>query len=362
MTYRIEVRPEWALQQRNDELGLQGLIDLLSAIASEGNLSRACVRLGVSYRHGWAVLRQGATSLGAALVTSRRGQQCKLTPLGEKLVWANKRALERLAPVMKSAASELESEIRRSLAGSQETLRVQAGYAIALVELLAMLQKKRASHHVRYVGAAAALSALACGDCDVAGFAVPLGELEAEIMRGHARWLDRREHVLVHLVVRHQGLIVAPGNPLLIGSVADLARPGVRFVNRQPGSGTRTLIELLLGRAGVGRASIAGFDLSENTHGAVAAYVASGLADAGPGVETAARRFGLGFVPLANERYLLACRREALHAGPGHDLLETIRSAEFRLRLSEIPGIDLLDCGKVQRAGEAFALASAGKP
>ena len=106
--------------------------------------------------------------------------------------------------------------------------------------------------------------------------------------------------------------MLAPGNPKSILALADLARPDVRFVNRQFGSGTRILLDLLLKRASVDSGDISGYDTGEFTHSGVAAYIASGLADAGFGVETAARRFKLDFVPVASERYFLVCEDDAL--------------------------------------------------
>ena len=101
--------------------------------------------------------------------------------------------------------------------------------------------------------------------------------------------------------------MVRKGNPNQVWNVADLARPEVRFVNRQQGSGTRLVFELLLERAGLRGAQVNGFENVELTHAAVAAYVASGKADSGLGVETAAREFDLDFVPILSERYFLVC-------------------------------------------------------
>jgi hypothetical protein len=121
-------------------------------------------------------------------------------------------------------------------------------------------------------------------------------------------------------------------------------RPGpadLRFVNRQRGSGTRLLLELLLAGA---RAStpdaIAGFDSAEFTHAAVAAYVASGMADASFGVETAARRFDLDFVPVCRERYFFACAREAPAAPLLAAALAVMESDGFKDALAALPGYD----------------------
>src|SRR5262245_29777444 len=133
---RLELRPVWGLRGEDGEQSLQRIFELLAAVAAEGNLSRACAHLGISYRHGWDLVRRGAKLVGAPLVRARRGRAAQLTELGGKLVWTHRRAMARLAPLMESAASELESEIRQSAKGAKPPLRVQASYAFALVALL----------------------------------------------------------------------------------------------------------------------------------------------------------------------------------------------------------------------------------
>src|SRR4029079_15433534 len=102
-------------------------------------------------------------------------------------------------------------------------------------------------------------------------------------------------HRRVDVAVRTQVLFVAPGTPKRVRGLADLRRGDLRFVNRPEGSGTRMLTELLLAREGIEPAQVSGYDSAEFTHAAVAAYIASGMADVGLGVQTAARRFGLHF-------------------------------------------------------------------
>ena len=139
-------------------------------------------------------------------------------------------------------------------------------------------------------------------------------------------------------MTRTQGFIVAPGNPKAIRTVADLARSGVRLINRQRGSGTRTLLEQLLAHAGVDRGRIDGFENEEYTHAAVAALVAGRLADVGFGVQAAAEQFGLAFVPVATERYFLICRQDTLEHPAVRDVLALLGSDEFRKLLATLPG------------------------
>ena len=113
-------------------------------------------------------------------------------------------------------------------------------------------------------------------------------------------------------VVRTQGLILPRGNPAGVRSLADVAAKRLRFVNRQPGSGTRIALERLVAREGIDPGAIAGWTHEEFTHAAVAATIAAGEAEAGFGIRAAAAQLGLAFVPLVDERYAFACRRREL--------------------------------------------------
>jgi molybdate-binding protein len=183
---------------------------------------------------------------------------------------------------------------------------------------------------------------------------VPLGEHEQQAMSRYKQWLSPRNHCLVHLATRTQGLIVAAGNPLGIAGLADLARNGVRFVNRQDGSGTRMLLELMLPAAGLTAQQISGYENTEFTHSAVAAYIASGMADVGIGVQTAAQRFGLGFVPLVRERYFLAAASVALDSPQMQQALDILRSAPFRADVGALAGYDPSDSGAILSLADAF--------
>ena len=152
---------------------------------------------------------------------------------------------------------------------------------------------------------------------------------------------------LINLAWRQQGLMVAPGNPKNIRTVADLTRPEVRFINRQRGAGTRLLLDYLLKEQGLDPSAIQGYEREEYTHMAVAVNVFSGTADVGLGILAAARALGLDFLPLLPERYDLVVP-ETTFADPRFQvLLEVIRSPEFREGAEALGGYDLKDCGKI---------------
>lgn len=153
--------------------------------------------------------------------------------------------------------------------------------------------------------------------------------------------------VLATLVHREQGLIVAHGNPKAIRSLADLARPDVRFVNRQRGAGTRVLLDYRLEQLGIDAAQVQGYAREEYTHLAVAAAVRSGVADCGLGIAAAAHALGLDFVPLEQERYDLVIPRAFYESELIAPLLNTIRSAEFRRAVTALPGYDTARSGEL---------------
>lgn len=153
----------------------------------------------------------------------------------------------------------------------------------------------------------------------------------------------------VECVYRQQGLMVAPGNPLGIGSLADLTREGRRYVNRQKGSGTRILADYVCKRDGIDTAAIYGYDHEEFTHTAVAALVEAGSADAGLGIYSAAKMYGLGFVPVCEEQYDLLVPDHAWDTPMVQALIEALRSDAFRARMEALGGYRVDQPGRVRR-------------
>jgi putative molybdopterin biosynthesis protein len=136
-----------------------------------------------------------------------------------------------------------------------------------------------------------------------------------------------------------QGLMVRREHAALIRTFPDVIRHRLRFVNRQAGSGTRMLIDHLMHEHSVEARDLPGFDgLTEETHVAVALCVASGIADAGVGVEAAALEFGLHFAPLVEENYFLACLKENLAHAAVQRLCSALAESGWREILANLPG------------------------
>jgi len=351
----IELKPEWTLRRsEGPSRSLGDVMRLLAAVQQEKNLSRACATQELSYRHAWGLIQTVGRALGGPLLHSVRGQGATLSPLGERLLRANERVTARLSPLLDTLASEIESEIREAIDHPHPAIRIHASHAFAVDALRDQLRKREVAVELKYCGSEDALASLAHGGCDIAGFHTPIGPLESAVLERWRRWLPPRGRVLINLVSRRQGILVATGNPRGISSLADLTRPGLRFVNRQAGSGTRVLLDLLLEHEGIDSRNIAGFENVEYTHAAVGAYIASGMGDAGAGDETAARLFGLDFVPLLQERYFLACRAEAIDSPAVQLVRDTLRSRELKARLTSMQGFGVSDCGRTLSVTEAY--------
>ena len=211
------------------------------------------------------------------------------------------------------------------------------------LDLLASLMFERSSGRVSissaHVGSTAGLLALGRGSAHVAGSHL-LDPETGEYNHAHVRRLLADTPVrLVTLVHRWQGFMVARGNPEGIRTVADLARAS--FVNRQPGSGTRVLLDFELGKAGIEPSSIHGYATEEHTHMAVAMAVASGRAHAGLGIAAAADALDLDFVPLAKERYDLVIPESVVAEEKIQLLLDIVRSAAFAEHVTAMKGYEI---------------------
>jgi putative molybdopterin biosynthesis protein len=193
----------------------------------------------------------------------------------------------------------------------------------------------------------AALQTLGRGEAHAAGTHLwdpESGEYNLPYVR---RELANRRLVVVTLSQWQQGLIVAHGNPKSISSPAELARREVTVVNRELGSGSRTMLDVWLRNAGIPHNHVRGYTRELASHMEVAGAVASGAADAGPGILAVARVLGLDFVPLQEERYDLVIPQEFLNAAPLQALLEVSASARFQEELQALGGYDSSRAGTV---------------
>jgi molybdate transport repressor ModE-like protein len=354
MMKTVNIQPVWTLSDSQGHGLSHRLITLLCEVREHGSLAGACKSTGSSYRHAWNMIRAGEAQLGMALLEMSRGKGSTLTPLAEKLVWAAYRIQARLTPTLETLASEIEVELAKVMSRQNDSLKVQASHGFAVEKMMEALTFRGHAIERKYVGSLEALASLSQDQCELAGFHVPIGDFQWPVLQHYARWLNPKSHRVIHVATRRQGLMVAGGNPLGIQGLKDLTRTGVRFVNRQSTSGTYFLLRCLLKQAGIDAHRIQGFDQTEHTHAAAAAFVASGMADAAFGVETPSHRYGLNFLPLASEQYFLLCDIDKIDDQHLQAVTRTLSDPAFQSVIDALPGYSALQCGQVQTLAEAF--------
>lgn len=326
------------------------MMDVLHAVRESGSISAAARALGFSYRHVWGQLRRWEAELGQELLVWERGQAALLSPFGERLLMAERLAQARLGPQMEHLRAELERafalafEDPASAGAVPGLLTLYASHDHALGELQDLAASlpdaaERLHLDIRFCGSVDAIRALNEGRCLLAGFhAQPFAGSDSLSAHTYRPLLRPGLHKIIGFVRRAQGLMVAPGNPLRLADLRDVARLQARFVNRSRGTGTRLLLDELMQQSGLDPIDIAGFDTVESSHAAVAQAVAGDRADVGLGTEHAARMAGLGFVPLASERYLLVCLKSALDSPGVQRLLALLRSPAWHTRVDSLSG------------------------
>lgn len=245
------------------------------------------------------------------------------------------------------AGQEVTVELYRDLAEIERTIVHIGSHDLCLDLLSQFLAQAGRRFTSANAGSLGGLTALRRGDAHLAGAHLldpATGEYNLSYVK---RYLPGLPVVLVTLMHREQGLIVAPGNPKGLRDLANLAGGEVRFVNRQRGAGTRILLDYHLDQLGIGPEKVAGYDREEYTHLAVAAAVQSGMADCGLGIAAAARALGLDFIPFAYERYDLVIPRAEYQGELLRPLLDLINGADLRRIVAELPGYDTKHMGEV---------------
>jgi putative molybdopterin biosynthesis protein len=247
------------------------------------------------------------------------------------------------------AGAEVEVELLRPWAQIARTTVVVGSHDLLLDILANLVQVRHPGSRLisSHVGSMGGLTALLRGEAHMAGIHLLDERTGVYNLPYVQRILGERQMILMNLAYRTQGMLVQKGNPLGIKSLADLARPGVRFVNRQRGSGTRLLFDYLLGQLQINSGQIAGYEREEYTHMAIAVAVASQNADVGLGIQAAALSLGLDFIPVGDERYDL-CLPAALWDAPEVLVVrELLHDPEFHKSVSGLQGYDFRDCGRI---------------
>ncbi|MGH7833136.1 MAG: substrate-binding domain-containing protein [Candidatus Binatia bacterium] len=218
--------------------------------------------------------------------------------------------------------------------------------SIGILRDLYSSRKTSASLFIATVGSGAGLAAIRDGIADLAlahlldpetgDYNLPF--IQKTIPSGVA---------VVPLFRRELGLVLRPGNPLALRTLADLARTGIRMINRQTGSGTRHYIDHELSKLGIDSGALTGYDETVFTHLEAGLKVLRQDADAGIVTTAAARMLGLDFIPLTQERFDMLIPKERFFAPAVQVILEIVGSREFRSRVEAMGGYDTSESGRI---------------
>jgi putative molybdopterin biosynthesis protein len=248
-----------------------------------------------------------------------------------------------------NGGEEVDIELLRPEQEIENTVLCTGSHDLAIGVLEDQLKLRHAELKIAAsnVGSLGGLLALQRGETHIAGTHLLDPDTGVYNIPDIKKAIPKTPVVLVHLAQREQGILVRRGNPKAIRGLKDLARKDVTFVNRQPGSGTRVLLDYEVKRLGINPASVQGYEREEFTHMAVGVAVASGLADGGLGVRAACHALELDFIPVANEQYDVLFLRSFFDSERGAQLMEVIRSEAFRSAVAALGGYDTRSSGEV---------------
>ncbi len=346
---KIKTYPSWEFSLEPSDRIDPTLLLLLKHIEFDGKLTNAANAAGISYRHAWNIINKWNERFNHPLVLQQRERGTTLTPLEKKLVWAEQLIEAHLTPQIETLTSLINAEINEALGEGPNSLCIHAshGYAIAL---LPELIQKYTKHNVgiKFTGSVEAIRSLAAEDCDLAGLHLAYHPvIRAKVAKAYSPYLHQHKHVVIHMVTRKQGFIVANGNPKKITSFEDLTKPNVQLINRQSVAGTRVLLDEFLVLEKISSADISGYANEEFTHAAVAAHIASGKADVGFGIEYAAHNFKLDFIPIVDEQYVLACDKNWINSKLGKEIISIFKTQDFANGIEMLPGYSLDSPGEI---------------
>jgi len=238
------------------------------------------------------------------------------------------------------SGEKVEVRLLRPLKEIEDTLVITGSHDPLIDEAADMLRRKYIGSRVAssHVGSMGGIMAIKRKEAHIAGIHL-LDEATGTYNWPYLdRYFTRDEIALQACVKREQGFMVPKGNPKNIRNWADIASLGLKYVNRQKGSGTRILCDFLLKQEHIKPIEILDYDREEYTHTGVAAIVASGSADAGLGIYAAAKMYGLAFIPICEEHYDLLIDGKALGTEQVKRFLLILESEEFRRKLSQMGG------------------------
>ena len=317
----IVIKPALTLEsggKSRSSADLSAIAILLREVQRGKTIQSAAEALDVSYRTLWNQIKVAENALGTPLLLSTKGHGSKLSPAAESFLNSVTQMERRFDRVSQDEVRRLSGELS-SWIDPRPVGWVCCSSSDPLIE-----QAIDGLAHIDYqtMGSGQALERLLGGDADIAGFHLPDQDSLLQV-QAH---LKNAGMIVYPVMRRTQGLMVATGNPLRIKKLADLARPEVRFINRQKGAGTRLLLDTLMEKEGIGSDRIRGYRHEEFTHTAVATAIVAGAADAALGLKYIAAQFRLGFVPLEEETFYLAMSTKVHASKPIQKFIQSVQA------------------------------------
>ena len=339
----------WFYGEKEKQSIEDGLLRLLEAIRNKGSLKRASEETRMSYRHAWGLIKKWETIFDSPLVTLQRGRNhgASLTSLGEKLLNAHQSLSDKFQSEYQTIGEQVSLSLQEEIKSDKgHTLKISASHGMAINFLNQLLQNnKNVKTGFDIHGSLESLRLLNQSNYDVAGFHYPLGDFSATLAPVYRQYLNPDKHELLLVATREQGIITDKNNSAKITTLEDLSGSAVKFINRQHESGTRTILDQLLASSNISVKQINGYGNEEFTHVAVAAMIASGAANTGFGIKAAAGQFGLNFIPVIREAYILAVNKQT-PTNIKSLLCKLLSSVEFKTTVNTYAGYDATNAGK----------------
>jgi molybdate transport repressor ModE-like protein len=319
---RIKITPHISISKKasfpNEEVDLTSVAILLRSVKEGRSLQSAAESSNVSYRTLWNKLKAVEEALGCSLLLSVKGHGSTLSDLGLTLL----KIVDEVEKEYKVSNQSQAERFQVKLEGLENFERKKWVICASNDPLLEDAVANINAFDLRTMGSGQSLEQLLSGDAQLAGFHVP----DDQSIQGVRERLSLKGIKAYPVMTRIQGLMVQKGNPLGILKLTDLARPEVRFINRQKGAGTRLFLDKLLDSQKIPTAKIRGYAREEFTHSAVATAILAGTADVGLGLKNVALDHGLDFISWGQETYFIAMSPNMVKLSVVKELIKQIRN------------------------------------
>jgi len=354
MKIHFDIR--WLISDLDKELDPR-LLSLLSRINETGSLQNSAKATGMSYRTAWGIIRYWNDAFGSPLCTMVRGRGTQLSLLGKELLQTKNIIEAEHFTGLHENANFLNDRID-ALTGNNDHEKKLCAYTshdLAITYLQSICASSHLNIDFHSQGSLDSLKLLNSPQADIVGFHFPEGPLAEILAAKYAPWLDDDKHTLIQLAIREQGLMLSPAKAKHIKSLEDLTRRSISFLNRQTGSGTRAIFDELIKLHGINKKQINGYEKEEFTHTAVAAMISSGHADIGFGLKAAAIEFGLSFIPLISENYIIAMKK-SLPKSTLESIRLLMKDKKLKGNINKLPGYSTRLTGKVIHAHKLLSI------